>query len=284
MRRLTGEDIQALIRLMGDSDPRTASFAKEKLLEADVHDVLPHLRAAVSDADPLIRGRARLFLEELRLADLNRRWAQLASQPDHLLDLETGAFLVAKYRYPEVDMEPYRRWLDDMAAAIAPHLDPDLSVYRTIGLVNMQLFEKAGLQGDDVRYYDPDNSCLNRVIDRKRGIPITLSVIYLLVGQRLGLPVHGVGLPGHFLVRFSHPEETIWIDPFHRGRLLTREDCIRHVRAMGYPFREHFLKPMKPRAILLRMLGNLHRIYVETEQPLQAEHIKGFQDILTQKG
>ncbi|HEY8418545.1 MAG TPA: hypothetical protein VIK93_10985, partial [Limnochordales bacterium] len=139
MRRLTGEDIQALIRLMGDSDARTAAFAKEKLLEADIGDVLPHLRAAVSDADPLIRGRARLFLEELRLADLNQRWAQLASQPDHLLDLETGAFLVAKYRYPEVDMEPYRRWLDDMAAAIAPHLDPDLSVYRTIGLLNMQL-------------------------------------------------------------------------------------------------------------------------------------------------
>ncbi|HLT57492.1 MAG: transglutaminase-like domain-containing protein [Limnochordales bacterium] len=284
MRRLTGEDIQALIRLMGDSDMRTATFAREKLLEAEVEDVLPHLKNAVSDADPLIRGRARLFLEELRLADLNRRWALLASQPDTALDLETGAFLVAKYRYPEVDMTPYRRWLDEQAAAVAANLDPDMSMYRTIGLLNMQLFEKAGLQGDDVRYYDPDNSCLNRVIDRKRGIPITLSVIYLLVGQRLGLPLQGVGLPGHFLVRYSDNEETIWIDPFHRGRLLTREDCIRHVRAMGYPFREHFLKPLKPRAILVRMLGNLHRIFVETEQPLQAEHIKGFQDILTQKG
>ncbi len=284
MRRLTAEDIQALIRLMGDSDARTAAFARDKLLEAAVEDVLPHLKEAVSDADPLVRGRARLFLEELRLADLNQRWERLAGQSDSVLDLETGAFLVAKYRYPEVDMEPYRRWLDQQADAIAVHFDPALSMYRTIGLVNMQLFEKAGLQGDDVRYYDPDNSCLNRVIDRKRGIPITLSIIYILVGRRLGLPLDGVGLPGHFLVRYSGQEESVFIDPFHRGRLLTREDCIRHVRAMGYPFREHFLKPLKARAILVRMLGNLHRIYVETEQPVQAEHIKGFQDILTQKG
>ncbi|OUN00166.1 MAG: hypothetical protein BAA04_09430 [Firmicutes bacterium ZCTH02-B6] len=283
MRRLTAEDIQALIRLMGDSDPRTATFARQKLLEAPVEDVLPHLKTAVSDADPLVRGRARLFLEELRLADLHERWERLASQSDSVLDLETGAFLVAKYRYPEVDMEPYRRWLDAQADAVAAQFDPGLSMYRTIGLLNMQLFEKAGLQGDDVRYYDPDNSCLNRVIDRKRGIPITLSVIYILVGRRLGLPLDGVGLPGHFLVRYSG-EDTVWIDPFHRGRLLTREDCIRHVRAMGYPFREHFLKPMKARTILARMLNNLHRIYVETDQPLQAEHIKGFQDILTQKG
>ncbi|MBO8141621.1 MAG: hypothetical protein H0Z37_05490 [Firmicutes bacterium] len=284
MRRLRGEDIQALVRLLGDIDPRTSALARKKLKEASVEDVLPHLGRAVKDPDPLIRGRARLLLEELRLKELSRSWGELASQPDSAMDLEAGAFLVARYRYPEVDMAPYRKWLNDAAAAVADRLRPELGMYHTIGLLNVQLFDKLGLQGDDVRYYDPDNSCLNRVIDRRRGIPITLSVIYLLVGRRLGLPLEGVGLPGHFLVRYNHPEEVVWIDPFHRGRLLSREDCVRHVRAMGYPFREHFLKPVKTRAILVRMLGNLHRIYVETDQPVQAEHIKSFQDILTQRG
>ncbi|MFS8524004.1 MAG: hypothetical protein FWJ83_03985, partial [Limnochordales bacterium] len=119
MRRLTGEDIQALIRLMGDADVRTAAFARERLLQADVGDVLPYLAEAVSDPDPLIRGRARIFLEELRLLDLARQWELLARQPDDQVDLEAGAFLIARYRYPEEDFEPYRRWLDETAAAAA---------------------------------------------------------------------------------------------------------------------------------------------------------------------
>lgn len=284
MRRLTGDDIQALIRLMGDTDSRTATLARERLLQADVADVLPHLSEAVSDPDALIRGRARLFLEELRLTDLARRWAALADRPDSEIDLEAGAFLIARYRYPEKDFEPYRRWLDDIADAVAADLKPDMGMYRTIGVLNMHLFEVAGLRGDDVRYYDPDNSCINRVIDRKRGNPITLSVIYLLVGGRLGLPLHGVGMPGHFVVKYADGDDKTWVDPFHQGRLLSREDCIRHVRSMGYPFRAHFLKPITTRSVLVRMLGNLHRIYTETDQPLQAEHIKTFQEILTQKG
>lgn len=284
MRRLTGEDIQALIRLMGDADVRTAAFARERLLQADVGDVLPYLAEAVSDPDPLIRGRARIFLEELRLLDLARQWELLARQPDDQVDLEAGAFLIARYRYPEEDFEPYRRWLDETAAAATADLAPDMGAYRAIGVLNMHLFELAGLRGDDVRYYDPDNSCINRVIDRKRGNPITLSVVYLLVGRRMGLPLHGVGLPGHFIVKYEDDEAETWIDPFHQGRLLSRDDCIRHVRGMGYPFRAHFLKPISTRAILMRMLGNLHRIYSETDQPLQAEHIRKFQEILTQKG
>lgn len=284
MRHLTGADIQALIRLMGDADPRTATLARERLLQADVVDVLPYLSDAVSDPDALIRGRARLFLEELRLSDLSRRWSIIASQPDAEMDLEGGALLIARYRYPEKDLEPYRRWLDEMAGAVAADLEPDLGMYRTIGVLNMHLFEIAGLRGDDVRYYDPDNTCINRVIDRKRGNPITLSVIYLLVASRLGLPIYGVGMPGHFVVKYSNGDEETWIDPFHQGRLLSREDCVRHVRGMGYPFRAHFLKSISTRSILVRMLGNLHRIYTETDQPLQAEHVKTFQEILTQKG
>lgn len=284
MRRLTGDDIQALIRLMGDMDPRTSKMAREWLLQAEAADVLPHLAEAVSDPDPLIRGRARLFLEELRLGDLARRWAALAERPDDEMDLEEGAFLIARYRYPEEDFERYRRWLDETAAAAAREMGAGTGMYHAIGVLNMHLFERARLRGDDVRYYDPDNSCINRVIERRRGNPITLSVIYMLVARRLGLPVHGVGLPGHFVVTYISGDERIWIDPFHQGRLLSREDCIRYVRGMGYPFRAHLLKPISTRSILVRMLGNLHRIYAETDQPLQAEHMKTFQEILTQRG
>lgn len=282
MRRLTGDDIQALIRLMGDTDPHTSGLARERLLHADVEDVLPHLSKAVADPDAIIRGRSRLFLEELRLNDLTKRWRKLASDPT--FDLEAGVLLLARYRYPETDMTPYSRWLDDMAVNVANDLPADLEMYRTIGVLNKHLFARTGLRGDAVRYYDPDNSCLNRVIDRKRGNPIALSVIYILVAQRLSLPVRGVGMPGHFIVKYEDGDDETWIDPFHQGRLLSRADCVRQIRRSGYPYRKQLLQPVPDRAILLRMLSNLQRIYAETEQVSQAEQIKIFQEIIARRG
>lgn len=282
MRRLTSDDIQALIRLMGDTDPHTSRLARERLLQADVGDVLPHLGEAVADPDAIIRGRSRLFLEELRLNDLTQRWENLASNPK--FDLEAGVLLIASYRYPETDMAPYSAWLDDMAVSIADDLPPDLEMYRTIGVLNKHLFARGGLRGDAVRYYDPDNSCINRVIDRKRGNPIVLSIIYMLVARRLSLPVRGIGMPGHFVVKYDDGEDETWIDPFHQGRLLSRADCVRHIRRSGYPYRKQLLQPVPDRAILLRMLSNLQRIYAETEQGSQAEQIKTFQEILARRG
>lgn len=284
MRKLTGEDIQALIRLMGDTDPYTSQLAKDRLLQADVHDVLPHIGKAVTDSDPIIRGRSRIFLEELRLHDLSTQWRALASAQDRAFDLEAAAFLIARYRHPETDMAPYVAWLDDKAAQVAQDLPPVEDMYRTIGVLNKHLFVRGGLRGDAARYYDPDNSCIHRVIDRRRGIPITLSVIYMLVARRLGLPIKGVGMPGHFIVKYEGDGEETWIDPFHQGRLLSRTDCIRHMRRSGYPYRKQLLQPVKDRAIVRRMLGNLQRIYTETEQIAQAEQIRAFQEIVARRG
>lgn len=283
MRKLSSADIQALIRLMGDTDATTSRLAKERLLQADVQDVLPHIGEAVKHPDALIRGRSRLFLEELRLHDLAADWRDAAAVPDDRFDLERATFLIARYRYPETDMAPYVEWLDERAADVAEDLPPSGDMYRTIGVLNKHLFIRSGLRGDSVRYYDPDNSCINRVIDRRRGIPITLSVIYLLVARRLGLPIQGVGLPGHFVVKYEGADEETWIDPYHQGRLLSRADAVRHIRRSGYPYRKQLLEPIKDRAVVQRMLGNLHRIYVETEQSFQAEQIRGFQEILARR-
>lgn len=283
MRKLTGADIQALLRLMGDTDPRTSTMARERLLQEQVEELLPHIARAVRDPDPLIRGRSRLFLEYLRLHDLATEWRAVAGAPDDTFDLEKATFLIAKYRYPETDMAPYVAWLNQKAAAVAKDLPSGEDMYRNIGVLNRHLFVRGGLRGDAVRYYDPDNSCINRVIDRRRGIPITLSVIYLLVARRVGLPIRGVGMPGHFVVKYEGGEEETWIDPYHQGRLLSRTDCARHIRRSGYPYRKQLLQPVKDRTIVQRMLGNLHRIYVETEQAAQAEQIRVFQEILARR-
>jgi regulator of sirC expression with transglutaminase-like and TPR domain len=130
------------------------------------------------------------------------------------------------------------------------------------------LFEQQGFTGNATDYGDPRNSYLNEVLDRRLGLPITLSVIFLEVGQRLGLPVAGVGLPGHFIVRVGDGLEPLFLDPFHGGRALSHEDCQRLVQqatGQGQVFDPNWLDPTHPRDIVARMLNNLRRFYLEVE-------------------
>lgn len=182
MAHLTAGAIEALIRLLADDDPKVVAVAREQLVAAEPARVLQHLSVAVQSADPVVRGRARLLQDEIRTLDMEDQWRTLAAASE--VDLEKGAFLVARYRYPDLDEAPYQRQLDDIAAGIAAELTPDLDMYRTIGYLNLHLFGLHGFAGDARTFYDPDNSCLNRVLDRRRGIPITLAVVYMAVAHR----------------------------------------------------------------------------------------------------
>ena len=142
--------------------------------------------------------------------------------------------------------------------------------------INQFLFKEQGFTGDEENYYDPENSYLNRVIDRRLGNPISLSMIYLGVCRRLKLPVTGIGLPGHFLCRFQDPRQEIYIDAFNRGRVLTKADCMKYLKQAGYEFHEAFLVPASPRRILLRMCSNLHQIYQREGQKTHASRLQGY--------
>jgi regulator of sirC expression with transglutaminase-like and TPR domain len=130
------------------------------------------------------------------------------------------------------------------------------------------LFKKLGFQGNQIDYIDPRNSYLNEVLDRRLGIPISLAVVFIAVAGRLGLEVQGVGLPGHFIVRIQDPQGELYLDPFHGGRRLSKEDCAQLViLTTGYsgPFQEEWLAPSSPESILARMLTNLKNVYMKKE-------------------
>ena len=131
------------------------------------------------------------------------------------------------------------------------------------------LAESCGFHGNEQDYYDPKNSFLNQVLDRRTGIPITLSLVYIEVGRRLSLPLHGVGLPGHFLVKYQDAEDILFLDPFHEGRAITSDDCRQMVARMyegQIEFRDDFLEAVSKRHILHRMLNNLRGIYLQRRQ------------------
>jgi regulator of sirC expression with transglutaminase-like and TPR domain len=200
--------------------------------------------------------------------------------------LAQAALVIARIEYPRLDPEPYLARLDAMGDAarrtIERHRDTsgDSSALCCIKAVNEYLFEELRFVGNRDRYEDPRNSCLNEVIDRKTGIPITLSIVYLEVAQRAGIQIEGINFPGHFLVRCPKVSNKLnrglIIDPFHCGALLSEHDCRlllqRHVGS-EMAFSRSLLSPATRLQVLVRMLLNLKRIYVHMRSFPQARDV-----------
>ena len=187
------------------------------------------------------------------MADPTARFAELVTGPEASLPLDEVAFLVAAHAHPDLDVGAQLRRLDDLADRAG---EPTLDGLRRL------LFRDRGFSGNAADYYDPRNSFLDDVLDRRTGIPISLAVLMLEVGRRLAVPLSGVSMPGHFLVRDKVDPE-VFVDPFAGGLVLDRRGCrirFQSVHGRDAPFDETFLEPVGKLSILDRMLTNLEGI------------------------
>jgi len=194
------------------------------------------------------------------------QFTELLQQSEEQLPLTEAAFLIASTEYPSLDPQPYFVQLEQMARTVAARLATTADVYAALEALNHHLFTELGFRGNREDYYDPRNSFLNDVLDRRTGIPITLSVVYLDVAARVGVPLAGVGLPGHFLLRHADRGRELFIDPFHQGLLLTREDCdarLKDLYGEEVELKDEHLEPVSQRALLFRLLNNLRGIYLQ---------------------
>jgi len=186
---------------------------------------------------------------------------------DEKIDLIRAALVIARSEYPNLDIEEYASRIERMARRVA-EAAADLDQQRTLAALNKVIFEQANLRGNREDYYDPRNSFLNDVLDRGLGIPITLSIIYMEVAGRVGFPLSGVGMPGHFLLKhYGDSEQEILIDCFNRGDILSRQDCqsrLDEIYSGEMKLRPEFLHPISRRQILTRMLNNLKTVYLST--------------------
>ncbi|MGB0586716.1 MAG: transglutaminase-like domain-containing protein [Limisphaerales bacterium] len=190
--------------------------------------------------------------------------------------MEEACWLLACTVNSDINTEAYRAVLDDYAHDLMQRIDFGSEPEGIMAAINRYLFQTQRYQGNEDNYYSADNSYLNRVIDQRTGNPISLCIIYQLVGRRLGLPVTGIGLPGHFLCRFQTPRQDYYIDAFNKGRLLTKTDCMKYLKQAGYEYHEAFLMPASSRRILLRMCSNLHQIYQRDNQTADAARLHGY--------
>ncbi|HEY9627380.1 MAG TPA: transglutaminase-like domain-containing protein [Coleofasciculaceae cyanobacterium] len=202
-----------------------------------------------------------------------QRFYQEIDQPPDQIDLAKAALYLAQEEYPDLDVEEYLSALDAMAVEVRERLPRESYPLRIIQTLNQYFYEDLQFQGNTDSYYDPRNSYLNDVIDRRMGIPITLSLVYLEVAGRIDFPMVGVGMPGHFLIRPIGKDMQIFVDPFHQGEVLFEQDCQERLsQTYGRPMamRPEFLDAVSPHYFLARILTNLKGVYLKQEDWLRA--------------
>ncbi|HLP91287.1 MAG TPA: SirB1 family protein [Nostocaceae cyanobacterium] len=193
---------------------------------------------------------------------------QEIQKPDELMDLARAALYIAGEEYPDMDPEEYINALDMMAEEVQERLPTPRYPLRVIQTINQYLYEDLGFKGNQKDYYDPRNSFLNQVIDRRLGIPITLALVYMEIAQRLDFPMQGVGMPGHFLIRPNIPDMEIFVDAFNNGEVMFAEDCqerLSQIYQQQVTLQPEFLAVVSKRQFLARMLTNLKYIYLQEQ-------------------
>jgi regulator of sirC expression with transglutaminase-like and TPR domain len=210
-----------------------------------------------------------------------KRLQDIMARPDDDIDLAEAALVVAAEEYPELDVTAYLGHLDQLAGTLRLRLAPDLPVQQQIEALNRYLFDELGFRPNPADYYDPRNSFLNDVLDRRLGIPLTLSIVYIEIGRRIGLPLAGVSFPGHFLVRCAVSGGMIIIDPYSGGVSLSLEDLRERLKLLkgdDVPSEEQVATMLDAAAkseVLVRMLRNLKAIYTnrgDLERALSCSH------------
>jgi len=191
---------------------------------------------------------------------------QEVQQPDEQINLERAALYIAQEEYLDLDVDEYLNALDMMADDVREQLPIESYPLKILKTINHYLYGNLGFAGNTENYYDPRNSFFNDVIDRRTGIPITLSLVYLAIAQRLDFPMVGIGMPGHFLIRPIQEDMDIFVDAFSQGEILFPQDCqdrLNQMSGQSVEMQPQFLAAVTSRQFLARMLTNLKATYLD---------------------
>lgn len=274
-KELSESQRKALIELLGDDDPAVYRTVRDKIMSFG-EEAGEWLRPHRLSSDPLLRRRAREIVRHFDRQEADTWFLAFCLKHGEEFDLEEGAWLLALTQYPDINVEAYRALLDHFAADLRDRIDFSETGKEILTTINNYLFDELGFAGDEENFYDPQNSYLNRVVDRRRGNPINLSLLYLLLARRLQLPMAGIGLPGHFICRYQSTAAEIYLDAFHHGKFLTKADCIQYLMNGNHSLQDEFLAPVSTRRILMRICSNLHQIYSQMELPGETTRLQRY--------
>jgi regulator of sirC expression with transglutaminase-like and TPR domain len=251
---LDGDRREALLGLLDDPNPSVRGALQAYFLALGP-TAAALLKEAAAGPNRILAWHARRYLEELRFTDPVAEFRDFIRAQHY--DLEAGSLLLSRTVNPQADTEASSALLDEMATRCRELIVEPGTTREKCRVINRVLFHESGFRGNVEDYTDPNNSFLDQVLARRRGIPVSLSIVYLLVARRLGVTLEPVGLPGHFVVGCFLTGEPFFIDPFEGGTMLTGTEVSASLRARNLHVTESELIPTPVREVLCRTCRNL---------------------------
>ncbi len=278
-------ELRALIALLDDPDTFVQEKVKERMSEFGENHVpiLDELREDISD--PVIRKRVTELIHNITFPALELEFAEYLDNGIHTMrDLERGQLLLSRLDNPTLRTDLYRRQMDKMASRLEPCLRAQLSPSEQLESFTSFFFEQEFFKGAHKDYRHPDNSYLHKVLQRRRGIPIALSMVMLFVADRLDFPLYGVNMPMHFLIKYEAGNDSALIDPFNCGRIVSMGQCSYFLESNGItPEAAHFERATE-RTILVRSIRNLIISYEEMQNSNRVQELKRLLEYLKPEG
>ena len=257
MTNFDSDKVKAIAVLLEDPSEDIQKLMEDQLVRYSMSE-LRELREKISELNIDLAFHLDGLLQQKKLSTFILELEAIASSGKY--ELEVLVCFIARFIENDLTDEMIIHELDQLAVKCKEYIEKKSELE-----AEEALFEYLGqlcrFRGNDKNYYAVGNSSIHCLLKTKKGLPITLSVLYILIGRRVGVSVEGVALPGHFIAGIEKDSETIYIDPYNRGKKMSREDCISLVRRSGYPFSEDMLDTIESRAIFFRILNNLKFVF-----------------------
>ena len=266
-------EIKALISLLDDEDKQVVSHVEERILSIG-KDIIPYLEKEWETSfNPTLQSRIEEIIHTLQYDLLKSRLLDWYHTPDK--DLLTGMWIVATYQYPDLELEKLKRELEQIYYETWLEFRPDLYPIDQIKVVNSVLFNKLKFGANTKNFHSPGNSMINVVLEMRKGNPITLCVIYMLVAQKLKLPVQGVNLPNLFILTYKdNNNNQFYINAFNRGLIFSRQDIENYISELHLVPQNSFFEPCDSVEIIRRALRNLIMSFEKMGEHAKAEEVK----------
>lgn len=256
----TNTQIQHLFRLLDDDNPEIRKIVHDSFLEHSQELIMKKSLYRV-DAGNELRPLLDQWYADLHFDLVKTAFYGLLNRNLEDIDLELAVMFLAYWNNPEVDIPALQRQLDHFAQEIQVRMPFTGHPLSFVDHINYYFFKKYHFVGNSTDYYNPDNSFIDKVLETHTGIPISLSVVYILIARRLDLPILGVPMPAHFIVKFDNGTDQIFCDPFYGGKIYSREECLAYLKNASIANPIAILNGATNYQIVLRMMRNIKLVY-----------------------
>ncbi|MCH6202112.1 transglutaminase-like domain-containing protein [Aquiflexum sp. LQ15W] len=255
MENLSEKELHALVSLLDDTDREVKSHVLDKLISIG-HPVIPFLEKKWEESfNPSIQKEIEDLVHQLQFLQLKERLIDWKSSPDQ--DLLTGLWIINTYQYPDLEFEKLNADMHQIYFEVWTAFKNDLLPYEQVRIINAVLFNSLRFSANTKNFHSPGNSMLSNVLETRKGNPISLCSIYLLVAKKLGLPIYGVNLPNLFVLTYKSADASFYINAFNKGLIFSRKDIVNYLEHLNIESREVFFDPCSNLDIITRVLRNL---------------------------